>query len=116
MIRLTAALRTRSCTIALAISLAGVTPALAQQTTPDDQASATTEDDAEEAIVVTGSRIVSGFDRPTPVSVLGAARLEERGATNLGDALNELPAFRATNTPASTGLGAAGGYVGGRIL
>ena len=47
-------------------------------------------------IVVTGTRIASGFDAPTPVSVLGADRLAERGAGNIGDALNELPAFRST--------------------
>lgn len=67
-------------------------------------------------IVVTGTRIASGFDAPTPVSVLGADRLAERGAGNIGDALNELPAFRSTQTPASTGLSAAAGYIGGRIL
>ncbi|NMN04635.1 outer membrane receptor protein involved in Fe transport [Novosphingobium sp. SG919] len=67
-------------------------------------------------IVVTGTRIASGFDAPTPVSVMGAERLAERGAGNIGDALNELPAFRSTQTPASTGLSAAAGYVGGRIL
>lgn len=67
-------------------------------------------------IVVTGSRIVSGFDAPTPISVMSADRLAERGAANIGDALNELPAFRSTQTPASTGLSAAAGYIGGRIL
>ncbi|MBT2187745.1 TonB-dependent receptor domain-containing protein [Sphingobium nicotianae] len=118
MTRFTAALRTRTCLVAVAIGLAGVAPAHAQQNAQSAQ-DVPAADEAganDEQIVVTGSRIVSGFDRPTPVSVLSAARIEERGATNLGDALNELPAFRATNTPASTGLGAAGGYVGGRIL
>lgn len=69
-----------------------------------------------EEIVVTGSRIASGFSAPTPVSVIGADRLEDRAAANIGDALNELPAFRATNTPASGELTPAAGYVGGRIL
>jgi len=71
---------------------------------------------AGESIIVTGSRIRSTFDRPTPVSILGAERLEERGASNLGDALNELPVFRATQTPATAGLLPEAGYVGGRIL
>ncbi|OJY68004.1 MAG: hypothetical protein BGP16_04115 [Sphingobium sp. 66-54] len=119
-----ASLRGHACMGALAIGLLGIaaTPALAQQPAGADEATAANQDDAtrrgsEEAIIVTGSRIVSGFDRPTPVSVMGADRLAERGATNLGDALNELPSFRATNTPASSGLGAtAGNYIGGRIL
>jgi outer membrane receptor protein involved in Fe transport len=67
-------------------------------------------------IVVTGSRIATGFNAPNPVLVVGAQRLEERGAANVGEALNELPAFRATQTPASSGLGVASGYIGGRIL
>ena len=67
-----------------------------------------------ESIVVTGSRIVrDGMTASTPVSVIGADRLDQRAATSIGDALNELPAFRATQTPAT---GASNGYVGGRIL
>ncbi|BAK67434.1 TonB-dependent receptor-like protein [Sphingobium sp. SYK-6] len=94
---------------------AGVQPvhAQAQESATDVPAESGTSN---EAIIVTGSRIVSGFDRPTPVSVMDGARLEERGSANIGDALAEMPAFRATNTPASTGLAAAAGYVGGRIL
>ncbi len=64
---------------------------------------------------MTGSRIASdGFTAPTPVSVVGADRIEQRAATNIGDLLNELPSFRATQTPAAQGLN--GGYVGGRVL
>ena len=96
---------------------AGPAASPAEQNVP---ASATVDqpaDDKLEAVVVTGSRIVrGGFEAPTPVSVLSSERIEERAATNIGDLLNELPAFRPTSTPASTGLGAAAGYVGGRIL
>lgn len=68
-----------------------------------------------EYIVVTGSRIArDGFSTPTPVSVVSADRIEQRAATNIGDLLNELPSFRATQTPASQGL--TGGYIGGRVL
>lgn len=96
----------------LALAFAATSwPALAQNE------SAATPSDERETIVITGSRIASGFDRPTPVSVMSAQRLEERGATNLGDALNELPSFRATQTPATSGLNAtASNYIGGRIL
>ncbi len=76
------------------------------------QAPATSE--LPDTVVVTGSRIVrDGMTAPTPVSVLGADRMEQRAGANVGDMLNELPAFRATNTPAT---GANAGYVGGRIL
>src|SRR5690606_31594966 len=83
---------------------------------PETTAAATAAGGSDGTIVVTGSRIRSEFDRPTPVSILGAERLEERGATNLGDALNELPVFRPTQTPATGGLIPEAGYVGGRIL
>ncbi|HWJ70598.1 MAG TPA: TonB-dependent receptor [Sphingobium sp.] len=98
----------RPYTSSLALALAAASwPVQAQDNAADDR----------DAIIVTGSRIASGFDRPTPVSIMGAERLEERGATNLGDALNELPSFRATQTPASSGLNAtASNYIGGRVL
>ena len=105
---------------AMALAVALWAPsAMAQDETDADAvvADADAAEDAGSTIVVTGSRIRSGFDEPTPVTVLGAERLQERALPNIGDALNELPAFRSTNTPASGGLGAAaGGYVGGRIL
>ena len=66
-----------------------------------------------EQVTVTGSRIArNGFSAPTPVSVVGAERAEQLGTTNVGDLLNDLPAFRADQTPSAPGAG----YVGGRIL
>ncbi len=68
-------------------------------------------------VVVTGTRIVrNGFTAPTPVTVVGSERLEQRLATNVGDVVNELPAFLASQTPAAQGLNANGPYVGGRML
>ena len=68
-------------------------------------------------LVVTGSRIVrDGFTAPTPVTVVGAERIEQRAATNIGDVVNELPAFLASQTPAAQGLNTNGPYVGGRML
>jgi iron complex outermembrane recepter protein len=58
-----------------------------------------------EEITVTGSRIEhSGFQAPTPVSVLNASQVEDRGATNIANVINEIPGFTGTITPASTGL------------
>lgn len=66
-------------------------------------------------VVVTGSRIVrDGFAAPTPVTVVGAERMEQRAISNVGELLNELPSFRASTTPATQQL--AGGNVGARIL
>ncbi|MBB5986924.1 TonB-dependent receptor domain-containing protein [Sphingobium lignivorans] len=62
--------------------------------------------DAEsEAIVITGSRIArSGFTAPTPVTQLGSERLELTAAASVGEALSQLPAFRATTSPTTGGI------------
>jgi len=65
-------------------------------------------------IVVTGTRIQGGFSAPTPVTVLGADRVQALAITNVGEALNQLPSFRATNGPATQATN--GGNVGARIL
>lgn len=58
-----------------------------------------------EELTVTGSRIeLGGFQAPTPVSVLDASQVEARGATNIANVINEIPAFTGTITPASSGL------------
>lgn len=70
---------------------------------------------ADDSILVTGSRVVrDGSKAPTPVTVVSARQLEARGQTNVGEALNELPSFRALQAPATQQ--AQGGNVGARIL
>lgn len=53
-------------------------------------------------IVVTGSQISrGGFVSPTPLTSIGAADLARVSAPNVADALNQLPALKATLTPSS---------------
>ena len=81
----------------LGVSIAWALPAASQEVTGVQE------------VVVTGTRVgAQGFDTPTPTQVLSTEMLQQRGATNVGDFLNELPAFRpSTNsqvrTNASTG-------------
>lgn len=64
----------------------------------------------ENEIVVTGSRIPrANFDSAQPVVVIGAEQLEGRGYTNLGDALDELPAF---GVPGNNAVGGQSGAFG----
>lgn len=71
---------------------------------PQDQAA-----DAEGDIIVTGTRVqVSGFTAPTPTKVLGIEQLNERGLSNIGEFLNEVPSFRATQTPSVNPQNASG--------
>lgn len=65
-------------------------------------------------IIVTGSRIAGGFTAPTPVTVLSNDRVQALAITNVGDALSQLPSFRATSTPATQAT--LGGNIGARIL
>jgi outer membrane receptor protein involved in Fe transport len=64
------------------------------------------KNDQLEQVVVTGSRIArTGFDTPQPVTVMGEDELRALSVTNIGAAVNQLPAFRASNTPATNGFG-----------
>ncbi|MCW2392648.1 outer membrane receptor protein involved in Fe transport [Sphingobium sp. B1D7B] len=91
----------------LAASLLLATPALAQQ----DEGRESNASAEAPAIIVTGSRIQSsGFTAPTPVTMIGAEEIQAQAATNVADVLNDLPAFRAQSTPATTAIfiGSAG--------
>ena len=68
--------------------------------------------DAQEegSIVVTGSRIPrANFDTAQPAVVIGSEQIEARGYTNLGDALDELPAF---GVPGNNPVGGQSGAFG----
>lgn len=76
-------------------------PAAWAQETPQsagpEEAASSVED-----IVVTGSRVArSGFDAPTPTTVMSAEEINQRGLAQVGEFLNEVPSFRATQTPQS---------------
>lgn len=79
----------------MAVSLAAAGAAAAQQA----------ETTAVDEVVVTASRVTrDGYSAPTPTSVVSAEALEARGATNVATVLNELPAFRASTTPATNSV------------
>lgn len=101
--------------VALAAAQGFHAPALAQEAPADSQEDAAAEAEQEgQAIVVTGSRVVrDGSQAPTPVTVVGSDRIEALAVTNVGELLNQLPAFRGTTTP-STSFVSISGNVGGR--
>jgi outer membrane receptor protein involved in Fe transport len=65
-------------------------------------------------IVVTGTRLGGNFTSPTPVTVLNNERLDSLSITNVGEALSQLPSFRASTGPAQQAN--QGGSVGARLL
>ena len=63
-------------------------------------------------IVVTATRVArEGFTAPTPVTALSGAELLAKAPTTLGDALNQIPSFRPTNTPATSGVNSRNGGI-----
>lgn len=62
-----------------------------------------------QSVVVSASRIDrAGYSAPTPTVSIGAATLEQRATVNIGDVLNEIPAFRGSQTPSGGGIGNSG--------
>jgi len=58
-----------------------------------------------DSIIVTGSRVArSGFNSPTPLTVVGQEQLRLNADNSVGDALNRLPAFRPQNSSAVLGF------------
>jgi iron complex outermembrane recepter protein len=59
-----------------------------------------------EQVVITGTRITrTGFDTPSPVTTMGEEELRALSVTNIGAAVSQLPAFRASTNPATNGFG-----------
>ena len=82
----------RACV--LATCSAGL--AHAQEATPEP----------EQQVVITGSRISrTGFDTPSPVTMVGEEELKSLSVTNIGAAVSQLPAFRNSNNPTTNGFG-----------
>ncbi|MFE8583372.1 TonB-dependent receptor plug domain-containing protein [Sphingomonas sp. NCPPB 2930] len=73
------------------------------QDSPADQDAAGSQD-----VVVTGSRIARPeFETLQPTQVVGAAQIENRGYTNVGQVLSEIPAF---GPPGNSGVGAQSSF------
>lgn len=86
-------------------------PAAAQQ------AQAAAEPAAEEAdaaiITVTGSRIArTGYDAPTPVSVVTEAELKAEPQANIGDYVNTLPSVRGSQSSSTNSGSLSNGQAG----
>jgi iron complex outermembrane receptor protein len=68
-----------------------------------DAGSAPTDESLAE-ISVTASRLQrTGFNAPTPTTVIGVQMIEQRGLQNIADVLNEIPSFADSVTPSSSG-------------
>src|SRR5664279_4868741 len=94
------ALRVACLAILASAAAAGIAQAAATAPAGDEAALA--------EVVVTGSRIVrDGVTAPTPVTVVGAERIQQLGATDIGAVLNTLPSFRASTSPQTSNISPA---------
>jgi iron complex outermembrane receptor protein len=64
-----------------------------------------TEADELQEIVVTGSRLASGFDTPTPVAMFDEATLTAMAPGNIGEALSQLPSLADSVQNSTSGVG-----------
>ena len=93
----------------------------AQEPSPDTASSDARVQEAPQAesplsggIVVTGSRLRTGFAAPTPVTVASSEQLRDASPNLISDALNQLPAFK--NSSRSATAGASGVRANGAAL
>lgn len=57
-----------------------------------------------EEVVVTGSRITTtGYQQPTPVTVVGEAQIQRDAKVSIGDSIRELPAVGVSSSPNNGG-------------
>jgi outer membrane receptor protein involved in Fe transport len=76
-----------------------------------------TDSNAIEQVVVSGSRVtIAGYAQPTPVTVVGSAQLESNAFANITDAVRELPQVTAPPSSFSATSNAGGPGSGGEDL
>jgi outer membrane receptor protein involved in Fe transport len=91
---LAASRRALTSSAALAFAALVATPAAGQDSTAPDAsgAAATIPQEADQTIVVTGSRIKrNGFEEQSPATVISAQRIENLGQVNVGEVLTSIP-------------------------
>lgn len=71
------------------------------------------EERVKDVIVVTGTRIQrSGYNAPTPLTVLGPDAIDASAPANVADFVNEIPSVIGSTTPASSNLSMSSGLAG----
>ena len=85
---------------AISLALFASLPAFAQDAAEETPSAEEDEEDSQESIVVTGSRIrLPNLESIEPTTTLDNRQLRERNFTNIADALNERPGIRGSVTP-----------------
>lgn len=86
------------------------TPVIAQESATS---SSIQQGAAIEAVTVTGSRLArTGYETPTPVTVIGEADLASSGQPNIADFVNELPSVSGSTAPSTSNRALSNGAAG----
>ena len=100
---------------AIAIAIAGGGTAFAQQASTPPSSTDSASGDAQNVgeVIVTGSRVASGANAPTPVTAVTPEMINQIELPNIADALIQLPALRTSTT---ANRGGQGGTVGSNLI
>ncbi len=106
-------IRRTASVIALALVAGGSGTAFAQETTGQDtaagpdtiQTAQEIDNTPSDKVTITGSRVASGADAPTPVTAVTADVINQVRVPNIADALVQLPALRTSVTSSKGGQG-----------
>jgi outer membrane receptor protein involved in Fe transport len=97
----------------LAAALAALMPAAAMAQTAATAQADTAEEVETSVITVTGSRIArTGYDAPTPVSVVTEAELKAEPQANIGDYVSTLPSVRGSQSSSTNSGSLSNGQAG----
>lgn len=88
--------------------------ALAQAAPAATEVAQTESEPVDDSVItVTGSRIArTGYDAPTPVSVIGEAELKAEPQANIGDFVNTLPSVRGSQSSSTNSGSLSNGQAG----
>ncbi|MES2292753.1 MAG: TonB-dependent receptor [Pseudomonadota bacterium] len=84
--------------------------------TTQGQAQQAAADQPIEQVVVTGTRLTTGMQTPTPVTAVSAEQLQSNAPNNIADALNQLPSFSNSTQTTTPSTSASTGTNGQNIL
>jgi len=94
-------------------ALAVAAPVVAQDVPATTTPAVTDEQGAIEDVVVTGSRLArTGYETPTPVTVIGEGDILSSGQPNIADFVNELPSVAGSSAPSTANRSLSNGAAG----
>jgi outer membrane receptor protein involved in Fe transport len=93
---------------------AQASPAADQDANPPDIEQAEGAPVSNADIVVTGSRLATGFSMPTPVTAVAADDLAKTAPTAVAESLQQLPALSGTEVSSSSGRGSGNSQTNGQ--